>query len=79
MEYSQKSKKFFANFNLGHFQDCFNTFTRIFLRTLTNDRMIVFIILDAIHITPHILTSLFMLIISVVRVKIFHISKVTPR
>ncbi len=35
-----------------------------------------FTILDTIHITSHIFPSLFMLIISVVRVKMFHISKI---
>ncbi len=34
-------------------------------------------ILDAIHITSHILPSLFTLITSGVRVKMFHISKIT--
>ncbi len=43
-----RKAKFFLQFlikrvNLGHFQDCFNTFTRIFHRILMNDGMIVFL------------------------------------
>ncbi len=53
---------------------------RIFHRILKIDGMIVFFtILDAIRITSHIFPSSFILITSVVRVKMFHISKITCR
>ncbi len=66
--------------NLGHFQDCFNTFTRIFHQILTNDRMTVFYNpWGHSHYITHFPIVCSHCITSVVRVKMFHISKITHR